>query len=88
MALPCQDSIFSSSRSSIRARGSSPAVGSSMMSTGGSCSSALATLTRCFMPPESWYGYAPANRARPTFSMYRAAMLSRLAASTPCMRSP
>ena len=37
---------------------SSAVVGSSMMTTSGSSASAIAIITRCRMPPESWCGYA------------------------------
>ena len=53
MALPRSASTRSNSRSSTRARGSSPAAGSSSTSTGGSWTSARARLTRCFMPFDS-----------------------------------
>ena len=35
---------------------SSAVVGSSMMTTCGSSASAIAIITRCRMPPESWCG--------------------------------
>ena len=35
-----------------------PVVGSSAMSTAGSRASAIAIMTRCRIPPESWCGYS------------------------------
>ena len=35
---------------------SSAVVGSSASSSSGSAMSAMAMTTRCFMPPENWYG--------------------------------
>ena len=37
---------------------SSAVVGSSAISSSGSQASAIAIMTRCFMPPESWNGYS------------------------------
>ena len=48
-----------------RSSTSTPAVGSSSTITGGRCTSACATSTRRFMPPESWRMLASALSARP-----------------------
>ena len=60
----------SSSRSrasSVRIRSwvstSSPVVGSSSTATGGSQTQAMAIVTRCCWPPESWCGYRSPKRA-------------------------
>src|SRR6185312_6466400 len=59
---------MSSPAKPTRVCSSSAPKGSSMNSTGGSTANARATATRCFMPPESWCGYALANLERPTSS--------------------
>ena len=38
-------------------------VGSSAMSSAGSQARAMAMTTRCFMPPENWWGYSPFRAA-------------------------
>ena len=42
---------------------SSAVVGSSAISTFGSHASAIAIITRCRMPPESWCGYSSSRRS-------------------------
>ena len=53
IVLPIALSCSSSSRSSTRARGSSPLAGSSSTSSSGSWTSVRARLSRCFMPRDS-----------------------------------
>ena len=59
MAMPVSRCIFFSS-ASIRAWvvTSSAVVGSSAISKSGSPASAIASMTRCFIPPENWWGYS------------------------------
>ena len=47
---------------------SSAANGSSISRISGSTTSARASATRCFMPPDSWSGKDSAKRRRPTRS--------------------
>ena len=51
-------------------------MGSSKSMTSGSMASARTMATRCFCPPESWLGYAPARSARPTLRSSSSAWLS------------
>ena len=59
----------SSSCSRLLFCSSSAANGSSISRISGSLANARATETRCFMPPESWCGYACRNCDSPTLSM-------------------
>ena len=62
---------------------SSAEKGSSMKSTSGSTTRARAKPTRCFMPPESSFGYAPSKPSSPTVSNMRRLRSRRSAAGTP-----
>ena len=62
---------------------SSAENGSSMNSTSGSTTSARAKPTRCFIPPDSSFGYANSNPSRPTVSRILRLRLWRSIASTP-----
>ncbi len=64
------------------------AKGSSMRSTSGSVAKARAMLTRCFMPPERWWGQKSAKGVSPTRAVKRATASSRSAADPRRRRRP
>ena len=66
-------SIFQNSR---RDSGSTPVVGSSSSSRSGSVTSAAASASFCFMPPDSAPARRARNGARPTMSSRRVARRS------------
>ena len=63
--------------------GSNALVGSSHNSISGCVASARAMATRCFCPPESWAGYAPARSSRPTMAKSSATRACTAALSYP-----
>ena len=68
MVWPSRFSRWMNVHNDWRSSTSTPAVGSSSTMTGGLCTSACATSTRRFMPPESDRMFALALLARPRLS--------------------
>ena len=66
IVIPSVASFFITSSTSPTISGSSALVGSSKSMTSGSIASARTMATRCFCPPESCAGYAPALSSSPT----------------------
>ena len=64
--MPSAASCFMTASTSPTISGSRALVGSSNSMTSGSIQSARTMAIRCFCPPDSWDGYAPARSARPT----------------------
>ncbi len=80
----CPSQSSSNSPRSVSAVSTSSAEnGSSMNNTSGSTTSARATPTRCFIPPESSFGYADSNPSRPTASIILSARLCRSIGGNP-----
>ena len=70
-------------RASVRASGSSSAVGSSAISSRGCNASARATAVRCCWPPDSWWISCPAWGSRPSSSRAVRAWLRATAGEWP-----